>query len=223
MKSGKYDILRWLNSCGKANFVGHFNMFRENYNKMNRQELGKLLSDSSLDFVQSDNIVTPKIRSASYAMDIFKHGMEWQALKICVESKKLSGEIREQAKLLLSEHEQQDFEKQVYVSISDNRDARKKRLEFSRKIPQKIQIQSNGYKRNPDVVAEVLMRANGKCESCDNDAPFVREHGDMKGRPFLEVHHKRWLSEGGEDSVENAVALCPNCHREEHFGKRKLK
>jgi 5-methylcytosine-specific restriction protein A len=26
------------------------------------------------------------------------------------------------------------------------------------------------------------------------------------------------LSEGGGDTVDNAVALCPNCHRECHHG-----
>ena len=35
---------------------------------------------------------------------------------------------------------------------------------------------------------------------------------------FLEVHHIKWLSNGGEDSVENALALCPNCHRQAHYG-----
>jgi 5-methylcytosine-specific restriction protein A len=27
------------------------------------------------------------------------------------------------------------------------------------------------------------------------------------------------LSDGGRDTVDNAVALCPNCHRECHHGK----
>ncbi|MEY8786001.1 HNH endonuclease [Citrobacter freundii] len=26
----------------------------------------------------------------------------------------------------------------------------------------------------------------------------------------------------GEDSVENAIALCPNCHREAHYGALEL-
>jgi 5-methylcytosine-specific restriction protein A len=26
------------------------------------------------------------------------------------------------------------------------------------------------------------------------------------------------LSTGGEDTLENAIALCPNCHRRAHFG-----
>jgi 5-methylcytosine-specific restriction protein A len=34
----------------------------------------------------------------------------------------------------------------------------------------------------------------------------------------LEVHHKTPLSARGEDTVENAIALCANCHRELHYG-----
>ena len=30
------------------------------------------------------------------------------------------------------------------------------------------------------------------------------------------THHKKWLSNGGEDTTENTVALCPNCHRKMH-------
>ena len=43
-------------------------------------------------------------------------------------------------------------------------------------------------------------------------APFKKRNGE----PFLEVHHVMWLSEGGSDSIENTVALCPNCHRKVH-------
>nr|WP_307993153.1 HNH endonuclease [uncultured Niameybacter sp.] len=37
----------------------------------------------------------------------------------------------------------------------------------------------------------------------------------------MEEHHLIPLSEGGEDSLSNVFALCPNCHREMHFGQRK--
>ncbi|MGB4922720.1 MAG: HNH endonuclease signature motif containing protein, partial [Candidatus Nitrotoga sp.] len=37
-------------------------------------------------------------------------------------------------------------------------------------------------------------------------------------QPYLEVHHKMQLAKGGEDTVENALGLCPNCHRYSHFG-----
>ncbi|WP_080666815.1 HNH endonuclease signature motif containing protein [Variovorax paradoxus] len=38
------------------------------------------------------------------------------------------------------------------------------------------------------------------------------------GDPYLEVHHITPLALGGDDTVDNAWALCPNCHREKHFG-----
>ena len=35
-------------------------------------------------------------------------------------------------------------------------------------------------------------------------------------KPFLETHHVIWLADGGDDSIENTVALCPNCHKKMH-------
>jgi 5-methylcytosine-specific restriction endonuclease McrA len=31
-------------------------------------------------------------------------------------------------------------------------------------------------------------------------------------------HHVKQLAHGGEDTVENAIAVCPNCHRKAHHG-----
>jgi 5-methylcytosine-specific restriction protein A len=75
-------------------------------------------------------------------------------------------------------------------------------------------MQGIRYQRNPDVVAAVLERANGHCERCRNPAPFLRSDGT----PYLEVHHSIGLADGGPDTVANALALCPNCHRELHYG-----
>ena len=67
--------------------------------------------------------------------------------------------------------------------------------------------------RLPSVVAYVLQRAAGKCELCENRA-FVTDGGET----YLEVHHVIQLAVGGPDTPRNAVALCPNCHRELHHG-----
>lgn len=40
--------------------------------------------------------------------------------------------------------------------------------------------------------------------------------------PFLEVHHVKWLAKGGSDTVNNVVALCPNCHRKMHLLSRPV-
>lgn len=85
------------------------------------------------------------------------------------------------------------------------------------KNPPKALTLTVAFKRDPKVVAYVELRAKGVCELCRKDAPFLR----INGEGFLEVHHIQPLSEGGEDTVQNAAALCPNCHRECHHGSRR--
>jgi len=107
-----------------------------------------------------------------------------------------------------------EFEEAVEAAVRLPPEQRKVILATESKTPEFIEVTTRVFKRSPYVVAEVLLRANGKCQGCKRDAPFKREDGS----PYLEVHHKEWLSRGGEDSVENAIALCPNCHRQAHFG-----
>jgi 5-methylcytosine-specific restriction protein A len=72
--------------------------------------------------------------------------------------------------------------------------------------------QSTRFERDPSVSALTKRRANGTCELCEQPAPFNKKNGE----PFLETHHIIWLAQGGEDSLGNTVALCPNCHRRMH-------
>lgn len=109
-----------------------------------------------------------------------------------------------------------DFQYSVGKSIELTSAERKKRLASALKRPKKRIVTISTFDRNYDVVAEVLLRANGVCESCGNEAPFVRKKDNS---PYLELHHKERLADGGEDSIENAIAICPNCHRNFHFGK----
>jgi 5-methylcytosine-specific restriction endonuclease McrA len=80
------------------------------------------------------------------------------------------------------------------------------------RVPKKVERTVVEYQRDPAVVARVLQLADGRCELCDKPAPFQREDGS----PFLEVHHAVTLANGGSDTEDNAVALCPNCHRLMH-------
>lgn len=81
--------------------------------------------------------------------------------------------------------------------------------------PEVITVVSKVYKRSPEVVVATLRRAKGYCEKCGCKAPFIRKSDNT---PYLEVHHRIPLSEGGADNLDNTIALCPNCHRELHFG-----
>ena len=80
--------------------------------------------------------------------------------------------------------------------------------------PKIIQTKISAYQRDAKVKAWVLKTANGICEGCGHSAPFY----GTDGIPYLEVHHIRQLADGGSDTITNTVALCPNCHREMHYG-----
>ena len=64
------------------------------------------------------------------------------------------------------------------------------------------------FSRSQLVQSYVHLRANGVCECCTTPAPFI----SMDGSPYLEVHHLIALSQGGDDSIFNTAAICPNCH-----------
>lgn len=110
---------------------------------------------------------------------------------------------------------QKVFAEETRVARQSPREQRLARLASASKKPQPTLVLATDYRRNPDVVAEVLHRARGHCEGCRRPAPFKRRADDT---PYLEVHHRIPLAQGGDDAVENAIALCPNCHREAHFG-----
>lgn len=112
---------------------------------------------------------------------------------------------------------QEKLEKSIEKAKTRTKTERRKRLAEAPKRPISYSVTTTAYLRNPDVIAEVLDRAQGICESCVKPAPFLRS---SNGEPYLEVHHRLPLAQGGEDTVENAIALCPNCHRERHFGVR---
>jgi hypothetical protein len=78
--------------------------------------------------------------------------------------------------------------------------------------PRRVAGSDSDFIRCPRVVAWILQNCVGKCECCGEPAPFERPNG----QPYLEVHHVVPLSEGGPDTVGNAVALCPTCHRAVH-------
>lgn len=93
------------------------------------------------------------------------------------------------------------FNKKILESLFENKEAKKTKLSQRESV-----IRLNQLRQYAKLVAQ------GYCQLCGKKAPFETESG-----PFLETHHIDWLSGGGSDSVENVVALCPNCHRKMHY------
>ena len=75
---------------------------------------------------------------------------------------------------------------------------------------------SSTHVRCPKVRAYVLNRADGNCEWCGS-----KGFRTISGSIYLETHHIQPLSEDGADSVDNVIALCPNDHRQAHYGENR--
>lgn len=71
------------------------------------------------------------------------------------------------------------------------------------------------YARDPQIRAAVMQRAKGRCELCGK-LGFKKPDG----KRYLESHHIIALANEGVDRMTNVIALCPNDHREAHFGEQ---
>ena len=97
-----------------------------------------------------------------------------------------------------------------YLSLGDLEVIARKQ---SKKKPRESVTTTVTRERDAYIAKYAKRRANGICQLCGEGAPFVTPNGE----PYLESHHIVWLSKGGEDSIENTVALCPNCHKKMHI------
>lgn len=106
------------------------------------------------------------------------------------------------------------------ISHERKRELRKKTSEQLKKLarlggnekPGRRTVSADQFDRNEAVAEYVKRLANGICALCGSFAPFETKDG-----PYLECHHIVHLAKGGADCIENAVALCPNCHRKMHM------
>lgn len=105
--------------------------------------------------------------------------------------------------------EKEPTEKQL-TKLSNCELARRRDMNPVDKKPKTVE--STVYYRDPYLKEIVKRIAEGKCQFCGNDAPFI----DKNGEPYLEEHHVKKLADGGTDTIDNVVAICPNCHRKMH-------
>ena len=169
----------------------------------------------SVQFNRSAKAFEYRMQNISYVYSIL--GRQWlKGLKPAEHvGVKVSGIIEE----LISEHEGTDaFPEVAFLEqIATLRRSPELQVPAGVERPEQQRQVSTVYSRDPSVVAWVLNNSHGKCEVCHNKAPFTKFNGHF----FLEVHHLLRLADGGSDRISNAVATCPNCHRELHYGVRR--
>ncbi len=169
----------------------------------------------NLDFINNNDEIWNSYYNAS---DIIKTTKYWNFIREdFINNKELLTTFWQypSIEILAKEAFDETFQKQLEDAKTISVNKLKKRILQSNRKAERIEVLTYTYSRNPYVVIEVLNRSKGICELCKNKAPFIRK---SDGTPYLEIHHKIPLSENGEDTVENTIALCPNCHRKLHYG-----
>lgn len=88
--------------------------------------------------------------------------------------------------------------------------------DFGNDSPERRETTGSAFLRDPRVRDWVLARAKGRCEFCGQEGFWT-----SRNSLYLETHHIISLAEGGLDIVSNVIALCPNHHRQAHFGSNR--
>ena len=168
----------------------------------------------SANFGRTSKAFEYRMQNISYVLTIM--GRDW--LTGLKPAKNVGPNVAPQIEALIAEIEGKPSAPVVAFEIAVRNELRNKELPKppGNLIPKSSTTTVTQYQRDPSVKAWVLKKAAGVCECCQRPAPFSGADGEA----FLEVHHIRKLAERGSDTVANAVAICPNCHRELHYGER---
>ncbi len=169
--------------------------------------------DLTAKFGRTEKAFEYRMQNISYVMTLL--GRVWLAgLK---PAKNVGANVAAEIEAMIAQSEGRQFIPVTAFEIEAREEAKKKNLSKPQgnRRPTATSFAITQYQRDAAVKAWVLQQANGKCESCGQPAPF----NGSDGLPFLEVHHVRQLADNGSDTVTNAAALCPNCHREAHYGE----
>ena len=153
-----------------------------------------------------------RMQNISYVLTLM--GRDW--LSGLKPAKNVGANIAEQIEQLIAEVEHKPVVPVVTFELEVRESIKKPYLPQPKGslTPKSCVTSVTQYQRDPEVKAWVLKEADGVCECCKQPAPFK----NVEGMPFLEVHHVRKLAENGSDTINNAVATCPNCHRALHYG-----
>lgn len=202
-----------LNTASARDYIYDFKCM------MNGEVFHRAMSADAVDYF-FDQIATEfglsSLQNAVKATDLHIHYYEGLGKGKLHKLRGVCNKYRQNLQAVVNTHElESQFQQQVANSIKLQPEVRLQRLAKAITKPKQLEVTTTVFMRNPDVVAQVLLRANGICEACFQPAPFIKK---SDGLPYLEVHHKIRLADGGDDTVENAMALCPNCHRKFHYG-----
>lgn len=113
----------------------------------------------------------------------------------------------EQEEIIEEIDEDKDLQDQIKLKklITDNEKIKKETIEINLKT----------YKRHNYLMALIKKYRNYTCQFCSTT--ILKENGEY----YIEACHIKAKSDGGKDSLDNILILCPNCHKLFDYGKKE--
>lgn len=175
----------------------------------------KFYDDLSNQFGRTPTSIKYRMRNISYVYSSLGRSL----VKGLTPLKNIGSNILPIIEELILENENISADLQVTFDERVNKIRKSKPVELpiGKEKPSRRTSKSTTYERDHQVVAWLLENSKGICEGCERQAPFIKADENF----YLEVHHLRRLADGGSDTFSNAIAVCPNCHRELHYGLRR--
>lgn len=198
---------------GPSKFVG----YEDNTLKMNNENSRfRSGSDTNRRLLNFYDQIDPKKTDCSCLKKKFENFLDQFELKL---SDRFTGFFvpEDLSNLLNSKPSFSEEEQEQQVEILNEETLYAKSKLKNKKVEKRHSVSFFRFVRSSYISELIKREAEGKCDLCNNLGPFIVKDNI----PFLECHHIDWLSKGGDDSIENTAALCPNCHRKMHHVKDK--
>lgn len=129
-----------------------------------------------------------------------------------------SSNVVEENKASIESQDQQDYNENQQSTSTNLSELRKKAQDSANETVSKDATTTTPqpqYSRSSAIREYVMARADGICEGCGEPSPFTSKTGE----PYLHAHHIHELSDGGSDTPDTVIGLCPNCHYRIHHGQ----
>ncbi len=113
-----------------------------------------------------------------------------------------------------NELEQHEIECGAEIDETNKEELYKKLIECENSKSEKITINGKVYKRHNYLMALIKKYRDHKCQFCSTT--ILKANGAY----YIEACHIKPKAEGGKDSFDNILILCPNCHKLFDYGER---
>jgi 5-methylcytosine-specific restriction endonuclease McrA len=113
--------------------------------------------------------------------------------------------------------EQNEIEHAVETNTEsfDKEDLYNKIIDCEIDKSEKITIKGKTYKRHNYLMVQIKKYRDYKCQFCSTQIHKAN------GGYYIEACHIKAKAEGGKDSIDNILILCPNCHKLFDYGNRE--